>query len=252
MGGAVGFSAGVVSGLLGIGGGVLLVPLLALALGIGQLEAQGLTLAVLLLPIGLPAVLAYHRRFPIPWGLVALLVAGFLPGILGGSALAVRLPERPLRALFVLLLLAVAWRSRGGARAGTGDRAGEAVPERSTIHGLWIGAAAGVAAGLLGIGGGILLVPLLTGVLRLSQHRAQGASLAVLLPPIGLPGVWVYARARGGLPWDLVAALAVGFAAGAFLGARLAARIDTARLSRAFGLFLLATAASMAWRVVAG
>lgn len=247
-GAAVGLGAGVLGGLLGLGGGVVLVPLLALLLGMGQLEAQGLTLAVLLLPIGLPAVVAYHRRFPVPWALVGLVVAGFLPGVLAGSSLAVHLPDRPLRALFVLLLLAVAWR---GLRGGRGAEA-DAGPERSRLHALWIGAVAGVAAGLLGIGGGLVLVPLLTGVLRLSQHRAQGASLAVLLPPIGLPGVWVYARARGGLPCAMVAAVALGFAGGAFLGARLAARIDTARLERVFALFVLATAASMAWRVLAG
>ncbi|MBI5069957.1 MAG: sulfite exporter TauE/SafE family protein [Deltaproteobacteria bacterium] len=248
LSGLVGLGAGVLSGLLGIGGGVVLVPLLALLLGMGQLQAQGLTLAVLLLPIGLPAVVAYHRRFPIRWALVGLLVAGFLPGVLAGSSLAVHLPERPLRALFVLLLLAVAWRGLRGRPADEGS----AEPERSLLHGLWIGAVAGVTGGLLGIGGGIVIVPLLTGVLRVSQHRAQGASLAVLLPPIGLPGVWVYARAQGGLPWALVGAVALSFAAGAFLGAGLAARIDTARLQRVFAVFVLATAASMAWRVVAG
>jgi len=249
-GGAVGLTAGILSGLLGIGGGVVLVPLLALLLGMGQLDAQGLTLAVLLLPIGLPAVIAYHRRFPIRWALVGLLVAGFLPGILAGSALAVRLPERPLRALFVLLLLAVAWRTlrRGGGR----EPEAEATAERGLLHGLWIGAVAGAVAGLLGIGGGIVVVPLLTGVLRVGQHRAQGASLAMLLPPIGLPGVLVYARAQGGLPWAMVGTVALAFAAGAFLGARLAARIDTVRLARVFALFVLATAASMAWRVLFG
>lgn len=246
-GAAVGLLGGVLSGLLGIGGGVVLVPLLALALGMRQVEAQGLTLAVLLLPIGLPAVIAYHRRFPIRWPLVGLLVAGFLPGILAGSALAVRLPERPLRALFVVLLLAVGLGSLRRARGREGD-----LPERSQLHGLWIGAVAGATAGLLGIGGGIVIVPLLTGAVRVSQHRAQGASLAVLLPPIGLPGVWVYARAQGGLPWGLVATVALLFAAGAFLGARLAGRLDAARLSRVFSIFVLATAASMAWRVVAG
>lgn len=248
-GAVVGLGAGVLSGLLGIGGGVVLVPLLALLLGMGQLDAQGLTLAVLLLPIGLPAVIAYHRRFPIRWALVGLLVAGFLPGVAAGSALAVRLPERPLRGLFVLLLLAVAWKALRRRQAARDPRGGQ---ERSLLHGLWIGAVAGAVAGLLGIGGGIVIVPLLTGALGLDQHRAQGASLAVLLPPIGLPGVWVYAQARGGLPWALVGAVALSFAAGAFLGARLAARTDTARLARVFAAFVLATAASMAWRVVAG
>ena len=72
---AAGLLAGVLSGVFGIGGGIVLVPFLGLLLGLGQQESQGVTLAVLLLPIGLPAVIAYSRRVRIRWWLVAAGVA---------------------------------------------------------------------------------------------------------------------------------------------------------------------------------
>ncbi len=63
-------------------------------------------------------------------------------------------------------------------------------------------------------------------------------------------GVLVYARAQGGLPWTLVLALAAGFATGALLGARLAARTGAARLTRAFSVFVATVAAALLWRAL--
>jgi uncharacterized membrane protein YfcA len=244
---AAGLLAGLLSGAFGVGGGVVLLPLLALWLGLSQHEAQGVTLAVLLLPIGLPAVLAYHRRNPIRWSLVGTMVLGFVAGVGAGSFAAAAIPERPLRGLYVLFLLFAAWRTWA---AGGRPVAGGAIP--SAWHGLWVGAVGGVAAGLLGIGGGIVMVPLLVSVLRLGQHEAQGVSLAVMLPPVGLPGVLVYARTQGGLPWGLMAQVAAGFGVGALFGARLAVRVRGPQLARAFALFVLAMAAAMAWRALRG
>lgn len=244
-----GLAGGVLSGIFGIGGGIVLVPALGLLLALPQHEAQGVTLAVLLLPVGLPAVIAYHRRSPIRFGLVAALVAGFLAGVGAGAEAAAWLPARTMRLVFVgFLLLAAAQAWRGGAASG-----GKAPrPPGSAWHGLWIGAVGGACAGLLGIGGGIVMVPLLMTAVKLPRLEAQGASLATMLPPVGLPGVLVYARTQGGLPWTLVASVAAGFAAGAFLGARVAGRLRAAWLSRAFSLFVLVVAAALAWRAFAG
>jgi len=82
--------------------------------------------------------------------------------------------------------------------------------------------------------------PLLVWRLRLPQHQAQLASLAMMLPPIGLPGVLVYARSQQGLPWLILAGLAAGFLLGAYLGARLATGIRGPRLRKLFaGLMVL-------------
>ena len=246
LGGAlVGLLGGLSSGVFGVGGGVVLVPLLALLLGLDQHQAQGVTLAVLLLPVGLPAVLAYHRHSPIDLRLVASLVAGFLAGVGGGALLANALPERAMRLLFVAFLAITAWRTWRGRQsvAPTG-------PPRSRWHGLWIGALGGAASGLLGLGGGVVLIPLLIGFMGQSRHQAQGTSLATMLPPVGLPGVLVYAQAQGGLHWPLVTTLAVGFAAGGFLGARLATRTGAGRLARAFTLYVGAAAVMLLWKAL--
>jgi uncharacterized membrane protein YfcA len=102
------------------------------------------------------------------------------------------------------------------------------------LPGLLIGLVGGFASGLMGIGGAILMNPLLVWRLRLPQHQAQLTSLAMMLPPIGLPGVLVYAQAQNGLPWLILAGLAVGFLFGAYGGARLATRSKGPRLQKIF------------------
>ncbi len=101
-----------------------------------------------------------------------------------------------------------------------------------------IGAAAGMIAGLLGIGGGIILVPLLAGVLLLGQHQAHGTSLAVVLF-IGLPAAITYAL-FGHMDWVLVLELAVGSMVGVILGAKLMMRMRARELRLLFGTLAVA------------
>jgi hypothetical protein len=247
---AAGLVAGLLSGVFGIGGGIVLVPLLGFLLGLGQQDAQGLTLAVLLLPIGLPAVLAYRKRVVIPWRLVAALIVGFVVTVGPGARVALAMDEPGLRALFAGLVVVAAiqaWRRSTGQ---PGQASGVPRRARSSWNGLWIGAAGGFLAGLFGVGGGIVMVPLLVAAMQLDQHEAQAVSLAVMLPPVGIPGVLAYAQARGALPWAIMALVAAGFAVGAFLGARVAVGLRTTRLSRAFSVFLLAAAARILWTAV--
>ncbi len=241
-----GLLGGLLAGAFGVGGGVVLVPMLSLVLGLGQHEAQGVTLTVLLAPVSLPAVIAYQRYFPIPWRLAAAIAVGFLPGVAAGSRAAVAVPDGPLRILFALFMLFVAWRTwRSGTAPDPGDQ-----PARSAWHGLWIGLLGGLLAGVFGVGGAIAMIPFLTGVIGLSQHRAQATTLAAMLPPIGLPGVLIYAHSGHGLPWLLLAAVTAGYLAGAFAGAEVAARTGSRRLSRAFALFVLVASLAMLARAL--
>lgn len=247
-----GLAAGLLSGVFGIGGGVVLVPMLGLVLGLGQHDAQGMTLAILLLPVGLAAVIEYHRAGYVRWRLVAPLVAGFLGGVWLGAAAATAVAERPLRLGFVAFLVALAvrnWRSAGRAR-GAGGAVAEPAAGRILAHALWIGAAGGLASGLLGIGGAVVMIPLLVAALGLRQHEAQGTSLAVMLPPVGLPGVLVYARAQGGLPWLVIGCVAAGFLIGGALGARVARRVAGPALVRGFAVFQLTVAAALLARAL--
>lgn len=243
--GLAGFAGGLLSGFFGVGGNVVLVPLLALTLGLQQQQAQGLTLAALLPPLGAPAVWQYHRSgVPILWPMVGFAIIGFLPGIPLGSALANSLPATTLRALFSALLVVVAWRT-WNSHASEAQRPNlSAPPARYQVPSLIAGFASGVASGLLGIGGAIVLIPLLKrqGV---NQKQAQAISLAMLLPPIALPGVWVYAQSQDGLPWAALLPVALGFVGGAFAGAKLNYLVNAARLTKAFAGILVVSALAL-------
>jgi len=102
---------------------------------------------------------------------------------------------------------------------------------------LAIGLAAGILAGLFGIGGGVLIVPALIYFAHQTPHRATGTSLAALLLPVGALGAWEYYK-HGDL--DLVAAgwIAAGLFIGAWLGAHWGSELPTRSLQRAFAVFL--------------
>ncbi len=242
---AAGLVGGLLSGFFGVGGNIILVPLLGLTLGLNQHQAQGLTLAALLPPLGAPAVWQYRRAgVPLLWPVVGFATLGFLPAIPIGSLAANELPAAVLRGIFAVLLVAAAirtWRSTPEQHA----QPHLTQPPRGYIPSAVLsGAAAGLASGLLGIGGAIVLIPLLTRRLGMSQKQAQVTSLAMLLPPIALPGVWVYAR-ESGILWGSLLPVACGFVLGAFLGAKLNQVVSPARLTRGFSVLLLISAVVM-------
>jgi hypothetical protein len=245
-----GVVAGTLSGMFGIGGGIVLVPMMGLLLGLDQHQAQGISLGVMLLPIGLPAVLQYRRAgVRVRWRLVLILLAGFLAGVTGGSLAANHIPAAPLRWTFVTFLLAMALRyhlasRRQGPLPGRKEAAGLAF----VLLGLLIGAFGGTLSGLLGIGGGAVIIPFLAIWLGMDQHEAQVTSLTLMLPPIGLPGVLIYAKGHG-LPWVPLLMAAAGFAGGAFLGARSATSMRGPSLQRFFALLLVLLAVLMASKV---
>lgn len=102
---------------------------------------------------------------------------------------------------------------------------------------LLIGLIAGLASGVLGIGGGLIMVPALVLLLGMSQHMAQGTSLAVMIPPVGLLAAWKYYEA-GNLKIAVGLWIALGFIVGAFLGASLIQPISDVILKRIFGVIL--------------
>lgn len=103
----LGLTTGFTSGVLGIGGGVILVPALVYLMGYSQHMAQGTTLALLCLPVGIAAATAYHRDGFVHWNVAALLFCGFLMGSFFGSRCALAMPEILLKRLFGICLLAL-------------------------------------------------------------------------------------------------------------------------------------------------
>ena len=106
-----------------------------------------------------------------------------------------------------------------------------------------IGFAAGLGSGLLGVGGGTVMVPLLVGLVAFSQHRAHATSLAAIVP-IAAVGAAVFA-ADGVVEYDTAALLAAGAIAGAPLGARAMAAVGERSLEAGFGVFLVAVGVAM-------
>jgi len=106
----VGLIVGVISGIVGIGGGILFVPALIWLLGMDQHKAQGTSLGALLAPVGIFAFMEYYRKGNADVRVAALLAAGFLVGGYFGAVGAQHIPEVWLRRIFALTLLAVGGR----------------------------------------------------------------------------------------------------------------------------------------------
>ena len=111
---------------------------------------------------------------------------------------------------------------------------------------LLLGFAVGVFSGIVGIGGGILLVPALIWLYGMSQHRAQGTSLAALLAPVGILAFWNYYRA-GNADLKVGMILALGFTAGGYFGGWGAQYIPELWLRRAFATTLVLVGLHMFW-----
>jgi len=101
-----------------------------------------------------------------------------------------------------------------------------------------LGLVAGVLSGLIGIGGGIIIVPALIFIFGFTQHQAQGTTLALMVPPIGLLAAWAY-YSQGYVDIRVAAWVCAGFLIGGFLGAKLATGLPNMVLQKVFGGALL-------------
>lgn len=101
----IGVGAGVLSGLIGIGGGILIVPALIYFMGFSPKLAQGTSLGILLLPVGILAVWQFYRQGYVDTKAVAIVALGFIAGGYFGSKLALSLPQETLKKIFAVILL---------------------------------------------------------------------------------------------------------------------------------------------------
>jgi uncharacterized membrane protein YfcA len=104
----IGLAAGVLSGMIGIGGGIIIVPALILILGFTQQQAQGTSLGLLLLPVGILAVLNYYKQGYIDIKVVAIMSVTFILGGWLGSKLSLSLPQETVKKVFAVVLLLIA------------------------------------------------------------------------------------------------------------------------------------------------
>ena len=109
---------------------------------------------------------------------------------------------------------------------------------------IFIGLAAGLLSGIIGIGGGLIMIPLLIILLGLDQHTAQGTSLAVMLPPIGILAAMNYYKS-GNLNWEYALIIATTFIVGGYFGSKIALQLSPQVLRKVFGVIMLVASLKM-------
>lgn len=242
----VGVAAGVFAGLFGIGGGIIIVPALILAAGFPLVKATGTSLAAILPPVGILGAIAYYRAKVIDLRASAFLAVGLLTSVVVGAWLANTLPVELMRRFFALFCLYVSWnfidpvrrvRKWQGLEVEAKPEP-EANPRPSPWPLVGIGLLAGIMAGMFGIGGGNVIVPLLTLALHYPPKRAIATSLGAILFPFGIPGVLYYHRA-GNLDLAAAAWIAGGLFIGTVFGALITIRLPSRTVKFLYGLFLI-------------
>jgi len=258
---ALGLGVGMLTGLFGVGGAFLVSPMLVAVLGVPKALVVGSSLSFTIGTAG--AGVARHRRLGnVAPRTVLLLAAGALVGVWLGklaldglkASLGEAGSDQAFLALYLALLLVTAWLVYRGPREHASGRSvlqrlpvGPRVTVRAAgLHGVSLpgllaaGLLIGVATGLLGIGGGVLYMPLLLLLVGLPTHQAVGTSLGVVLFS-SVVGALLYG-AEGNVNLALVMILLAGSSVGVQAGAWLCARLHARRLQRYFVVVVLLAA----------
>ena len=241
---------GIVSAMTGIGGGSLMVPLMVLLLDIPAHEAVGTSLTTIILT-AISSSLAYSRQRRIDYKVAALMTIGTVPGSVVGAYITKYISPGGLIGLFGGFLLIVAIRmiysgARGGraprrrpVRAGSWhrkivDSSGEVFEYNANARlGAPLATSGGLVSGFLGVGGGVLMVPILTLVVGLPIHLAVAASMFIMIFTSSF-GATTHILLGNVLPLYVVL-LGIGITIGAQVGARIAKRIRPTFLKMTFG-----------------
>jgi uncharacterized membrane protein YfcA len=242
-------SAGAFSGLTGVGGGSIMVPLLTGWLKLGQHRAHGTSLAIITF-VAVAGVLGYWHAGNVDWRLVAALTPGAMLGVYAGARAMVKVPAPQLKLLFGMFLFFVAFRqlawdvSAGAPQSGAVSLLIEAA----------VGFAGGLLAGVLGVGGGAIFVPAIV-ILGLAgeaetdpQKVAQGVSLVVIIAT-GLVGTVTNLR-QDTVDAGIARGIALPAMAAALMASLFANRLDDAVLERIYGVVALVLACETVFTAV--
>jgi uncharacterized protein len=234
----LGLAAGAGGGLLGVGGGIVMIPILTLW-GNTQKCAQGTSLLVITL-IAPIAIFRYAVHGNVDFHFSIPLAIGGLIGGEIGSRIALRFSNKFLGKAFAVLLILVALKMLFLPEPKQVEIV--ALGIRDLVRAGALGIGAGLAAGFFGVGGGIVFVPI--GVLAggLTQVVAQGSSWTAILPTSAICANRY--RLKGEVAWRLVWWLALGAAIGVVFGSDIAAVLPSMYLQKAFALYLLYTGVS--------
>ena len=258
----LGIAAGILSGLFGIGGGIVMVPTLIAIFGMDILNANATSLAAMLLPVGVFGVIAYYKA-----GLINIkdslwIALGLFAGSFLGGEFAVNVSESILAKLYsgFLLYIALSYfdffakigtlRKKFLGSNSNNDKTGNVekpvlkIRKNKWFYFILVGFAAGIFAGMFGKGGGIIIVPILISLFRYEGKMAVATSLAALQLPVGLPSVLIYAD-KGYLNIGIAAIIALGMVIGALIGSKLGIKLPTNAFKKFYAVFLLIVAIYM-------
>ncbi|MGZ4132386.1 MAG: sulfite exporter TauE/SafE family protein [Actinomycetota bacterium] len=235
IGVAIGFVSGILSGLFGVGGGIVMTPGIQVLMGAPAIVALATPLPAIL-PTAVTGALRYRKADELDLRAAAWMASLGLAGAAVGAALT-KVVNTDL--LLVVTALLLAWQSIGILR-GASRTQGEARLRPTPLTFAGIGLIAGLISGLLGIGGGIVMVPLMAGWLGMPLKRVLGTSLATIVVLV-IPGTIVH-TALGHIDWAIFLAVVIGAVPGARIGANLALGAREHTLRRLVGSFMLVVA----------
>jgi len=235
----LGVALGAVGGLLGIGGGLIAIPILAALYGMDQHVAQG-TALVMILPNVLVGFWRYHQRTPVDFRALTWMIVLSIASAALAAHFAARLGADQLRRSFALFLIALALYFLWQIRVRPALRAKAAWPLRFMPG---VGVLSGLMSGLFTVGGGLVSVPALVSLFGMRQTQAQGIALALVIPA-SVTALASYAQA-GNVDWSVGVPLALGGLVSVSWGVALAFRLPATRLRLAFCAVLVGTALVM-------
>lgn len=249
----LGLAAGVLSGLFGIGGGIVMVPSLIILFGMDILDANATSLAAMLLPVGALGVWAYYKAGMINVKESLWIALGLFLGSFVGAEFAISISEVLLTKLYagILLYIALSYFDIKSLFKKKSNNQSLLDESKNPIKSIWafiiLGMGAGVFAGLFGKGGGIIIVPILISLFHYSPKAAAATSLAALQLPVGLPSVLIYAN-EGHLNILFAALIAFGILIGAYYGSKIAVKLPSKMFKKVYAVFLIFMAIFMVYK----
>jgi uncharacterized protein len=237
---AVGAAAGLLGGLFGVGGGLIIVPGLVAIAKMDRRLAHGTSLAATL-PIAAASLITYQSHGNVDWPVALFLTVGAIAGAILGTQLLRVIPKNALIIVFVITVLATATRLLLG--SGSSGRVDLTVSMAVAL--VAIGFVSGTLAGLLGIGGGVIMVPAMVVVLDIVTVVAKGTSVAVIVPTAIMGTI----RNRRHANADIRTAVVVGGfgVVTAVIGGTISDRLADGVANAMFAALLVFVAATQLW-----
>jgi len=237
---------GTIASMLGIGGGIINTPLLVIVFMFGPREASATALVAAMF-VAVSSSISYYRQSPRPviYKAGLFLAMTTIPGSLTGVWLkTVITDDQMLRYIFAILLFPIAFKMLNARRRGRSDMASEilafdfnSLSHRRLALSLVGAFGGGVVAGLLGLGGGVVVVPVLSVLMTLPMHAAVATSMfTMIFTTAAGTGLNLY---LGQVDILYGVLLGIGMIGGAQIGSKIACRVDSVRLKQAFGLVLM-------------